>query len=189
MIWQKSFSQKRTPFYLYILCSYLVSITPGLPERDKMLSQMLSFKFLSKAAQEVPSASLGPDPPSPPRAVNTEEDLFLLLRVYKAQKKYIEALAILEDPRTGFQSRYAKNSWAVLRQMIEFYRLCERWHTLWKTCQNVLEYVQPSVFKPSIDGLPVFNFGDLGDDWLVWDGFVTAAANVIEQAALSETRR
>lgn len=188
MVWQKNMPAKRTPFFLYILCCYLVSTRGSVDEKERRLSQLLSYKFLSKAAEGAPERLPGEDPPAPARAINTEEDLYLLLRVFESQGRYSEALERLEDPRTGLTSDYSKNSWELARQIIRFHELDEQWEGLWLTCQEILERVPPQFSKPSTPATR-FNFGLLGDDWLVWDGLVTGCERLLRLMPKEKGRR
>ena len=182
MVWQKNHQQQRTPFFLYILCCYIVSNAPGVSDKDKTLCQMLSYKFLSKAAAEVPTAKDGEDPDSPKRALNTSEDLLLLVRVYKSQNKDTEALALLEDQRTGFGSHLCKKDWEIVRQMIELYTLCKRWQSLYDVCREILQCSLARILIPDQEPSQ-WDFGPLGDDWVVWDGLLTASVELAKTSS------
>ena len=111
------------------------------------------------------------------RVLKSEEDLALLLRVYRTQHKYQEALSICEDKRTGIASPIAYRSWSIVRQMVELYGMCEKWDLQWHTCKEVLEH---ACSKASTRTPPdsKFAFGELGDDWTIWDGLVTACVKL-----------
>ena len=126
------------------------------------------------------------DLPSPPRALKTEQDLLLLLEVYIAQHKHSEALAILEDPRTGFVSHLSQNKWEIARYMIGLYELSENWKGEWDLCSAILVNARPDIFNETNDDSTIYNFGGLGDDWRVWDGLVTACGKL---AATPDARR
>ena len=118
------------------------------------------------------------DHPSAPRALKTDQDLLLLLEVYIAQQKYSEALEILEDPRTGFVSHLSQNKWEIARYMIGLYELSGKWKSEWDLCSAILVNARPDVFDKIDDDSTRYNFGELGDDWRVWDGLVTACGKL-----------
>ena len=147
---------------------------------SRKLAQGFAYRLLAKAALEVPQwkGQNEQDPPSPPRALKTEQDLLLLLEVYIAQCKYSEALAILEDPRTGFLSHLSQNKWEIARYMIGLYELSENWKGEWNLCSAILVNARPDVLDKMDDDSATYNFGGLGDDWRVWDGLVTACGKL-----------
>ena len=174
--WQKAFPRNRTPFFLWILSLHIASVQLDIQDVPRKLAQGLSYKLLAKAAAEVPSRkdSKDDDLPSPPRALQTEQDLLLLLEVYVAQHKYQDALAILEDRRTGFVSHLSQNKWQVIRYMIGLYELVGNWEGEWNICSAILVNARPDIFNKIDDESTTYDFGGLGDDWRVWDGLVTS---------------
>ena len=152
-----------------------MSIAPGISDMSRRVAQVFAHKLLAKAAEEVPvRKSEDDDPPSPARALKTEQDLLLLVEVYTAQLKYSEALAVLEDPRTGFSSHLTRSKWDIARQMIGLYELSENWKGQWDMCSAILVNARPDIFDKMTDESAIFDFGQLGDDWRVWEGLVTA---------------
>ena len=111
------------------------------------------------------------------RALNTLEDLFLLLKIFRSQGRYVEALKILDDPRTGINSRLGQNSWEVVRHKIDLYELCHRWDEEWKFCRELLEDAHPDNVQ-SASRSPYHHFGTFGDDWIVWVGLLSATAMI-----------
>ena len=173
MQWQKAVPNQNTPFFLYIMSCHLLSSTSHAGEKEKKFASMLSHRWLSKAVEEAPSAELRKGVTSSSRAVETLEDLLLVVRVYRSQDKFQEALKVLHDPKIGFLSGVARRNWEVIRQMIELYPLCRKWDELLSLCQGILSHVYPTAFD--IEDDPDLDFGQLGDDWVVWDGLVVAA--------------
>ena len=146
---------------------------------SRKVAQGFAYKLLTKAATEVPvRKSEDDDSPSPPRAIKTEQDLLLLLEVFTAQHKYSEALAILEDPRTGFSSHLSKNNWEIARCLIGLYELSSNWKNQWNVCSAILVNARPGIFDEMVDESAKYDFGELGDDWRVWDGLVTACGKL-----------
>lgn len=105
------------------------------------------------------------------------EDIFLLLRVYRSQERYAEALKVLEDPLTGIASRLGNHSWELVRQKIELYELCHLWSEEWQFCAHLLKDAHPdSLQNPLL--LSYHQFGKFGDDWKVWVGLLSATEKI-----------
>lgn len=107
------------------------------------------------------------------RALDTVEDILLLLRVYRTQQKYAEALKVLDDPLTGITSRLGSNSWELVRQKIELYALCNQWSEEWRFCAELLNDAHPDSLQ-NTSRSPNYPFGKFGDDWKVWVGLLSA---------------
>lgn len=109
--------------------------------------------------------------------LNTLEDLLLLLKVFRSQEKYSEALKILDDPLTGVSSRLGQNSWELVRHKVELYELCHRWDEEWEFCRELLEDAHPDNLQ-NASRSPKHQFGAFGDDWIVWVGLLSATAQI-----------
>ena len=172
--WMKNFPKKRDPFFLYILTMHKLAEDLATPESERTLLRSLAYKFLSKAVSEAPDNIEGI---RPTRAISTLEDVLLLVRVYRAQAKYSEAAEIIRDSRGGMESSQGRNSWELIRQLIEILELSQQWTELWQLCQQLLIDA-----RDKLDGkqfhLSHYPFGRLGDDWRVWQALVTASSNV-----------
>ena len=172
--WMKNFPKKREPFFLYILTIHRLAEETTTPEPERTLLRSLAFKFLSKAASENQD---GPDRTNLGRAISTLEDLLLLIRVYRAQGRFAEAAVIARDSRTGLESPVGRNSWELIRLLIELLELSHHWTDLWQLCQQLLIDARDN----SLDGrfhLIHFPFGKLGDDWRVWQALIEASSNI-----------
>ena len=159
---------------------HIASIQPDIHESSRKLAQGLSYRLLAKAAADVSSRK---DPketgsPSPPRALATEQDLTLLLDVYIAQRKYTDALAVLENPNTGFLSHLCKDEWGLTKYMIGLYELAGDWKGQWSLCSAILVHARPNIFDKVDDESKIYNFGAAGDDWRIWDGLVTSCGKL-----------
>ena len=171
--WMKNFPKNRDPFFLYILTIHRLAEDSETPEPERTLLRSLAYKFLSKAASEVPEVAEGS---KSTRAMNNLEDLLLLVRVYRAQGKYSEAAAIIRDSRTGMESSHGRNSWELVRQLIELLELSHQWLELWQLCQQLLVDARDK-FIERRSHLRHYPFGELGDDWKVWQALITASSN------------
>ena len=92
------------------------------------------------------------------------------------QKKYEEALKVLQDPRTGFASAIGKTSWTLALLLIELQGLCGQVEPQWQTCHQILEsaMMDPSPNDPRSD---MISFGKRGDDWRVWSSLIASASS------------
>ena len=172
--WMKNFPKKREPFFLYILTIHRLAEDLTAPEPERTLLRSLAFKFLSKAASE------GLDGVKPTRAIDTLEDLLLLIRVYRAQGKYSEAAAVARHSRTGLESPVGRNSWELVRHLIEMLGLSHQWTELWQLCQQLLVDARDNSLDRRFH-LTHFPFGKLGDDWKIWQALITASSNIGSQ--------
>ena len=172
--WMKNFPRNRDPFFLYILTIHKLAEESTTPEPERTLLRSLAYKFLSKAASEVAN---GPEGIKPTRAINTLEDLLLLVRIYRAQGRYSEAITIVRSSRTGIESSLGRNSWELIRQLIELLELSHQWEVLWKLCQQLLIDARDDSTERQFR-LAHYPFGKLGDDWKVWQALVAASSNI-----------
>ena len=175
--WMKNFPKNRDPFFLYILTIHKLAEEPTTPESERTLLRSLAYKFLSKAASEVPD---GVEGIKPTRAINTLEDLLLLVRIYRAQARYSEAVAIVRNSRTGIESPLGRNSWELIRQLIELLELSHQWEVLWRLCQQLLVDARDDSTERRFHSAH-YPFSKLGDDWKVWQALVTASSNIETQ--------
>lgn len=172
--WMKNFPKNRDPFFLYIVTIHKLAEDSATPESERTLLRSLAYKFLSKAASEVPE---GVEGIKPTRAIKTLEDLLLLVRIYRVQGKYSEAAAIVRDSRTGMESPLGRNSWELVRQLIELLELNHQWSELWQLCQQLLIDARDVSTETRLH-LTHYPFGKLGDDWKVWQALITASRNI-----------
>lgn len=170
--WMKNSPKNRAPFFLYILTMHKLAEGLATPESERTLLRSLAYKFLSKAAAEAPDGAEGIQSN---RAINELEDLHLLVRVYRAQGKYSEAAAIVRDSRTGMDSSLGRNSWELVRQLIDLLELSHQWLELWQLCQQLLVDARDQSVERRLKHYP---FGKLGDDWKVWQAIITATSKI-----------
>ena len=187
MKYMRNFSKKRDPFFWTIASSFLAGAAPDVSDDDRRLFWPLAYRLLSKAAADVPTRKVGfvlrsslvstanpiKETLSPGRILQTLEDLFLLVKVYRSQNKYEEALAVLDDSRTGIHSRVGRKSWELVRTKIELYETCKFWKDEWQFCWELLEDARPDNLQ-DVSRTPYSSFGKIGDDWKVWAGLVNA---------------
>lgn len=193
MVYSKNFPKRRQPFFWVILSSYLVSTAKCTSGRETQFYRDMAHRLLSKAAADVPQEDLTADIKSidlensnidgskgssnPPRTLHNSNDLRLLVRVFKSQGRYQEALDILNDPRTGLKSSIGANSWDLVLEKLDLQRQCEMWEEQWNFCHNLLADALPAEATYSEKHGPL-GYGHFGDDWKVWDAIVTACQKI-----------
>lgn len=111
------------------------------------------------------------------RTIQTLEELLLLLKIYRGQGKYEEALQVLDNPHIGITSQVGNYSWELVRYKIELYQLCNRWKDVWQFCRELLEDAHPKNMQKE-SRTPFHRYGAFGDDWKVWVGLIAANTNI-----------
>ena len=192
--YMKKFQEKREPFFWNILTCELAELHEKSSNTERRILRPLAYGFLSRAIREAESENQSVSSPfccltkliveelpqrvsNRGRTIQTLEELLLLLRVYRSQEKYEEAIAVLDSSRTGIASPVGNHSWELVRQKLEIYEKCNRWKDLWQFCHELLMDALPSK-KRDVEGQPFHTFNKFGDDWKVWVGLVTAAIKI-----------
>ncbi|KAJ5896158.1 uncharacterized protein N7473_005557 [Penicillium subrubescens] len=108
---QKNFPKDRKYYFWAIFLSHMIAIDDASSETDRKLFGTLAYRMISKAAADVPEAS---QLLSPPRAIQTSEELRLLIKIYEAQGRNAEIVKILDSENLGLKSRIVQNDTAFL---------------------------------------------------------------------------
>jgi hypothetical protein len=98
----------------------------------------------------------------------------LLLSVYRQQGYKEEALEILDSDNLGIRSTVAKGDWSFVRQKLELLEEQGLWKSEWDFCKMLLDKASPEDSGDKIGENPTAP-NAMGDDWKVWQGFLTAA--------------
>ncbi|KAL6716429.1 hypothetical protein ACLMJK_005996 [Lecanora helva] len=176
MTWMKNFPKDRKPFYFYIINTHLVSVSSS-DDSEKGLMRSLAYKYLSKAAAESDGTVTYSG-----RQIETMEDRSLLLRIYRTQGKYKEAIDLMLHSPIGLPSLTGGTRWYFMRQYMDILELAEQWKDLYEVCRIVLRNSRKG--QAFIDS--GFNFGDIGDDWKVWQLLVKSGDKVgLDETSLS----
>ena len=137
------------------------------------MNQGLAFQNLAKAAKAV----VAEGPSSSGLVLENLEDLLLLVRVYRSQNKFKEALNVLDDDRTGIISRIGNKEWQLLRQKVELFALSGQWQDMWQLCRTILSGSHSRTLVQ--ESTPLGSaFRKVGDDWMIWNGLVNAASQI-----------
>ncbi|KZF24609.1 hypothetical protein L228DRAFT_281666 [Xylona heveae TC161] len=175
MILQKSFPKKRHYYFWAILTSHLVSISDEATEAEKKLFGTLGYRMITKAASDVPK-----DPKavlSPGRAIQTPEELRLLVSIYRRQGALKELADIMASSELGSGSAVAKGDWAFVREHIQILEDLVKWTEEWELCKKLLDLVRGDVSDTDL----------YGDDWRVWEGLLLSCEKLDDSNIRKET--
>lgn len=103
---------------------------------------------------------------SPPRAIQTAEELILLIKIFQAQGRDDEILKILDSDNLGLNSRLVQNDWFFIREKIFSLERAEKW-------ASGLEYAKALLNMPEEDEAAKKLLQER-DDWGVWSLLLTS---------------
>ncbi|EEP79941.1 predicted protein [Uncinocarpus reesii 1704] len=113
---QINFPRARKYYFWAIFMCYLISADPTSSPADKSLFGTLAYRMISKAADSVPA-----DPKellSPGRAIQTAEELFLLIKIFDQQGRFGDIIKLLNSQHLGVKSRIAQNDWSFVTKKL-----------------------------------------------------------------------
>jgi N-terminal acetyltransferase B complex non-catalytic subunit len=97
--------------------------------------------------------------------------------VYRQQGFRAEALEILGSKNLGIRSTVAKGDWSFVRQKLDLLEEQGLWEREWEFCKILLDEAFPGDGGIKVDENPTTPDAK-GDDWRVWQGFLTASRNI-----------
>ena len=97
---------------------------------------------------------------SPPRAIQTAEELILLVKIFQAQGRHDEILNILNSDNLGLNSRLVQNDWLFIREKLLSLERAEKW-------KDGLDYAKELLSMPDEDEAAKKLLQER-DDWGVW---------------------
>ncbi|MCJ1307898.1 hypothetical protein MMC25_001546 [Agyrium rufum] len=173
MLYQKNFPKQRQPYYWAVVSGHLAATAHDATEGERRLFHGLSHRLMAKAATDATSIATGKSTPgSTSRALGKPGDLLLLVKVYRSQGLFHQALDILLDPHIGLRSSVGRCSWDLIRECIKLQQKLGHWKDLWEFCHNILLDALP--YREQIKQTDSLVLGQLGDDWLVWEALITS---------------
>ena len=120
------------------------------------------------------------------RSIKTSQDLLLLLEVYEKQKKFSEALNVLEYYSNN--ASFVRNDWEFARRKLKLLYQADFRTRQWEFCVAVLNSALPDDLQVSQEA-PFSKYGKAGNDWWVWKGLLsafTASAQIEKDAKGSQ---
>lgn len=110
---------------------------------------------------------------SPPRAIQTPEELSLLVKIYEAQNRHDELLDILNSENLGISSRIAQNDWSFVRTKMLILEKLDQWEEALKLARELL-----ALPDGSSDDAKAAASVEERDDWKVWSLLLAATENL-----------
>jgi N-terminal acetyltransferase B complex non-catalytic subunit len=107
---------------------------------------------------------------SPPRAIQNQEELFLLLKIFQSQNRNDEILKILDSENLGLNSRIVQNDWFFVREKILCLGRSEKW-------TEGLDFAQGFLSVPDEDEKAKALLKER-DDWEVWSLLLSSAKKI-----------
>ncbi|PGH30405.1 hypothetical protein GX50_06841 [[Emmonsia] crescens] len=177
---QNNFPKERKYYFWAIFMCYLITIDPTNSETDCKLFGTLAYRMISKAASSVPT-----DPKellSPPRAIQTPEELFLLIKIFDAQGRHEEIVSLLNSKHLGIESRIAQNDWSFVSAKIANLENAGLW-------DEALSFTRELLALPDdlVNGSTTAAAQEK-DDWRVWSLLLAAAEKLGKKETPRETQ-
>ncbi|KAL4890899.1 N-acetyltransferase B complex non catalytic subunit-domain-containing protein [Aspergillus ambiguus] len=175
---QNNFPKQRKYHLWAIFLSYLVAADENASEMDRKLFGTLAYRMVAKAAENVPS-----DPKellSPPRAIQSSEELLLLVKIFESQGRHGEVVKILDSENLGITSRLIQNDWTFVGLKLSNLEKAQMW-------TEGLSYTRTLLAIPTNDA----ERRDLQerDDWAVWSLLVNATRNINKPDITAEVQK
>jgi N-terminal acetyltransferase B complex non-catalytic subunit len=106
---------------------------------------------------------------SPPRAIQSSEELLLLVKIFESQGRHAEVVKILDSENLGITSRLIQNDWTFVGVKLANLEKAQMW-------TEGLSYTKTLLAIPTNDA----ERKDLQerDDWAVWSLLVNATRNL-----------
>ncbi|KAM5438271.1 hypothetical protein MferCBS31731_005132 [Microsporum ferrugineum] len=176
---QNNFPKTRKYYFWAIFMCYLIARDKESSETDQKLFGTLAYRMISKAAGSVPT-----DPKdllSIPRAIQTAEELFLLIKIYENQSRNDELVEILNSKHLGVTSRIAQNEWLFVTNKLSAIEKSGLWNQAVSFTKELLT-LDDSVTADSKPNSKV----EERDDWKVWNLLLLATRKLEKQDIFQE---
>ncbi|WEW61277.1 hypothetical protein PRK78_006767 [Emydomyces testavorans] len=165
---QVNFPKVRKYYFWAIFMCYLIATDCSSSPLDKNIFGTLAYRMISKAADSVPR-----DPKellSPGRAIQTGEELSLMIKIYGQQGRYDDIVNLLNSQHLGVNSRIAQNDWSFVTTKLATLGKAGLW-------EQGLSFAKELLSLPDElgDGEKIPASYEEKDDWQVWDLLLTAA--------------
>lgn len=102
---------------------------------------------------------------SPPRAIQTSEELLLLTKIFELQGRHAEVVTILDSENLGISSRIVQNDWSFVRAKLLSLEKAEKWDEGLSYAKSLLDMTDAEALKER-------------DDWTVWNLLLSATQKI-----------
>ena len=109
---------------------------------------------------------------SPPRAIQTAEELFLLIKIFDTQERYDEIVSLLNSENLGIRSRIAQSEWTFVGVKLDNLEKAGLWEDALTSTRELLTLPYDDTNGTSMASLQE------KDDWRVWRLLLTATERV-----------
>ncbi|OJD18717.1 hypothetical protein AJ78_01254 [Emergomyces pasteurianus Ep9510] len=177
---QNNFPKERKYYFWAIFMCYLIAIDPASSETDRKLFSTLAYRMISKAASSVPK-----DPKellSPARAIQTSEELFLLIKILDVQGQHEEIVSLLNSKHLGIESRIAQNDWSFVSAKIANLENAGLWNEAMSFTLSLLALPDDAVNGATTAA------AQEKDDWRVWSLLLSATGKLGSEEASRKTQ-
>ncbi|KAJ5673827.1 hypothetical protein N7462_009266 [Penicillium macrosclerotiorum] len=186
---QKNFPKDRKYYFWAIFLSHMIAIDDTSSEIDRKLFGTLAYRMVSKAAADVPIEKVGrlPNPPiytnrsqllSAPRAIQTSEELLLLIKIYEAQGRFDEVVKTLDSENLGLSSRIVQNDTAFLGFKASNLGAGKMWEEAISFVKSLYTVPDNEEKRKALREI---------DDWNIWNLLVEATRHVKTSGIFTET--
>ncbi|KAJ5215950.1 uncharacterized protein N7498_002357 [Penicillium cinerascens] len=175
---QKNFPKERKYYFWAIVLTHLLATDAASSETERKLFGTLAYRMISKAAADVPVNPA--DLLSHPRAIQSSEELRLLVKIFESQKQHAEIVKILDSKNLGLKSRIVRRD--------KNFLICKATALasggLW---EEGLAFVK-DLYTVNEDGKIKKNLREI-DDWGIWSLLVEAVRNIKTPGIAAETQK
>lgn len=99
---------------------------------------------------------------SPSRAIQTPEELLLLIKIYQTQSKFADIAELLSSKHLGIDSRIAQQDWSFVEERLWSLERAGLWNEILKTTKELLSL-------PEIESVPGKPCPNERDDYRLWE--------------------
>ncbi|KAJ5608161.1 hypothetical protein N7537_004780 [Penicillium hordei] len=160
---QKNFPRERKYYFWAIFLCYLVSDDAASSDMDRKLFGTLAYRFAQKAVADVPSNPT--ELLSPPRAIQTAEELLLVVRILESQGRWTEIVQILDSENAGLNSRIVNNDRIFTLVKVISLRSAELWEEGHSYVKSLLAVSEDEAERRTLHER---------DDWKYWNLLILA---------------
>lgn len=106
---------------------------------------------------------------SPPRAIQSTEELLLLVRILESQGRHSEITKVLDSENLGLSSRIAQNDWTLVGVKLHSLQKAEMWKEGLSYTKALLAIPKDENERKALQER---------DDWAIWGLLVASVRNI-----------
>ncbi|KAJ5787175.1 hypothetical protein N7457_002165 [Penicillium paradoxum] len=176
---QKNFPRERKYYFWAIFLCHLIAGDAASSEMDRKLFGTLAYRMISKAKDDVPSNPT--ESSSPPRAIQTAEELLLLVRVFESQNRDAEIVEVLNSKNAGLDSRIVNNDGTFMSAKVSCLKSAGLWEEGHSYVMSLLAVPEEEAERKALHER---------DHWRFWDLLITATRHLENSSGLlSDTQQ